>query len=334
MLTYSENNDSAVVKTIHLLGREDERMSAYFNSIGYSVMLCDSYSLNTAELDILLVDADSDNFEINLQLLQELDFSTTRVVAFSDNPKGQFLYDRLKQAGIGRLVLRNDLLTRPELVVLGRIESHIGNGAVLLYEKDKATARIIESFCADYDIRFKWAQDLQTFFDYLGEGNAIILTHIGCDDVDIPSLSHRILYSCSLNSSIFVPYADASKISCTDLKGPLRNLAKAVLTIEEVYNFMINLFGRILLHHTGKRMFELSSIEGGEEHSSKTLVELYHLYGSDFFTPPEPLSADKITELMDALERVKTAIARSLPFSWLVSGKESGFQCGEKGPTF
>jgi len=233
----------------------------------------------------------------------------------------------LKQNGFSRLLHYKEILYNPEIINIIREEDF--DDSVFILDANKSTVSIVKSILGCYSISLKELSGHDELFEHFQKPHKFILLNLEDPSFDINVFVKKMI-TLKAKKPILIPYKAAIQdVTINEIKSGINRYINAILSVDEVYNFLVNYFSIIETNYRLNVLVKAFNSDCCKTVSGSSFENLYHSLRSNIFC----IKNDNIRNIRNLIEESSmfhNSLGKILPYRWLITDnkKETIFERG------
>lgn len=281
----------------------------------------------------VLVEVNSTNYDTAEVIFDICNKHKAKIIALTDKFTCE-IDAFLKKNGIASLLTFKDLKNIPESILLNLETTGINveNEKIVVCEENKSNIRIIKNISEYYNYETIIAKSEDEIFDIIQDNNCIILLNLGMKKFDISSFISKAQKIPEMKSTPFIPYKNKSNEICVEeIYSGLHKFARAILSPDELFSFLVNIFFRKELYSIVDNFENKISLKENLQYADLSLKKLYFTLGADIFTLKDLSIDENLDKYNSIIKSLQYNMKKITVFKWLMRFEKNAITCGLSG---
>ncbi|MFW5807987.1 MAG: hypothetical protein ACOCWH_02920 [Spirochaetota bacterium] len=281
---------------------------------------------SSVSYDVAVVEASSTSIGI-MNELSEREFRDTWIL-FTGDIDDSALCCQLKRSGFTRFVRPGD--TAYAVSTWNR-EKYNGSEplSLLILDDNAVHLRMISQISFDFGHQAVMVDSFDEFYSRLSREFDLILVNIHSAACDVPIFARKVHNITNFRRAAVIPYLQDEYCAIGDLYGGLNRIARAVLNLDELFHFLVQMFYKREMESERELLDSaLSSIMGGDIRFSERPGVVYAKHGLDYMTARPDIHKNLLDDVERRSEMVLKLNRAVYPYLWLIESDDE-LTCGQ-----
>ena len=192
-------------------------------------------------------------------------------------------------------------------------------GKMLIYDDIENHIGILSSITEHFGCKPVFVNNTDDFFNKLtSEDFHFVLVNIGSTKLDINVFVNKCHAHTAIKKNPLIAYKDtANRLSINELMSGLNRYASYILSPEELYSFLINIFFRKELMPLIENLNSEVLFNRFANYSRDSFSQIYYKTKDNILNIPNILNTEKLLSTTDVLEKINKSIIGASVLNWM-----------------
>jgi hypothetical protein len=204
------------------------------------------------------------------------------------------------------------------LLVTG--ESSESVGKIIIMDDDKPQVSILGAIIKRFNYRPIFVSSQNELFESLNQSNIqLVLLNLGIAEFDINSFVKRSFSYSEIKKLPCIAYKDIEKgLLVNELVSGLNRLTRMILTPEELFSFLVNLFLRRELSHKIERLDAAVHMDTIGQYLMGSLSQTIKTAGEEIYSMKNIIKGDDFNKLFSISDSLKKTFTKVEGLKWMI----------------
>ncbi|MDY6933035.1 MAG: hypothetical protein SVZ03_02275 [Spirochaetota bacterium] len=304
----------------NILGEELHNVGFIVKDIGQLHSLDEIIkSDNISSVDCAIIEIVDENIEELINVVNALNTIPVRIIGLVYQVTDR-IRNFLINNGIADLIISPEVRRIVSYIDIIDRNTHSCKGKILILDDSIARNNILITILKRFHYKPIVSSNIDEFFDALGEGNIqLVLVSLGVKDFDINYFIKRSYASAGINQVPIIPYKDSIEgLFVHELISGLNRLAKVILSSDELYSYLIDLFFRRELSHIVGMFNESVGNDILVQFNKGSLKSIHYSLIDDIFSMDNILEEDRMMRIKGIMNSINDTLIKADGLRWLV----------------
>jgi CheY-like chemotaxis protein len=214
------------------------------------------------------------------------------------------------------------------LLVTG--ESPESVGKIIIMDDDKPQVSILSAIIKRFNYRPIFVNSQNELFESLNQSNIqLVLLNLGTADFDISSFVKRSFSHSEIKKLPCIAYKDIEKgLLVNEVVSGLNRLTRMILTPEELFSFLVNLFLRRELSHKIERLDAAVHMDTIGPYLKGSLSQTIKTAGEEIYSMKNIIRGDNFNKLFSTSDSLKKTFTKVEGLKWMIKEDFDRPTCG------
>jgi CheY-like chemotaxis protein len=214
------------------------------------------------------------------------------------------------------------------LLVIG--ESPESVGKIIIMDDDKPQVSILSAIIKRFNYRPIFVNSQNELFESLNQSNIqLVLLNLGTVEFDISSFVKRSFSHSEIKKLPCIAYKDIEKgLLVNEVVSGLNRLTRMILTPEELFSFLVNLFLRRELSHKIERLDTAVHMDTIGSYLKGSLSQTIKTAGEEIYSMKNIIRGDSYNKLFSISDSLKKTFTKVEGLKWMIKEDFDRPTCG------
>lgn len=204
------------------------------------------------------------------------------------------------------------------LLVTGEHSDSVGK--IIIMDDNKQQVSILSAIIKRFNYRPFFVNSQNALFESLTQSNIqLVLLNLGTAEFDINSFVKRSFSHSAIKKLPCIAYKDIEKgILVNEVVSGLNRLTRMILTPEELFGFLLNLFLRHELSHKIERLDAAVHIDAIGPYLKGSLSQAIKTAGEEIYSMKNIIRGDSFNKLFSISDSLKKTFTKVEGLKWMI----------------